>query len=684
MKNSDFNTKRNFSRAGKASAKTFSFVIDRSERLNKILKNKPHARYIEEDYFEKKDGLSLDDSKDLISEDIFDKDYKDHYKELLKLQKIKYFQSKKSCGFSKKIFSEYNNSDLNSIQIKKFKIIKDIKNKQKIIRLDQNPNKDYIYKKLIYSPSFGKMLGRYDLEIKKEEIEGKLERYKQELIKLKKEKKKPIKKVEKKEDNSDTKKNTKTTKNTKINSQNKIKALDMDKMLDRGLLSPYNDLKNKTSYEIRNKRKSPTFIKNFSSLSPFNEQRQFSLRNIKKSPTIRDVSKSSLLIKDDKNLMHDKIGQISKRIFSGLSSKNVHLKKEDSSLSNNIFFDNSFKKEINFTPKFKFRKRNFSSNSFNNNIKKNIFSAKSNSFTFNSKSKTHLNFYENKKKKKNNYLISPKLQSLNKTFSFKKMLSREYVNRIQINNKIGANLPLKPNYSSIYPKIIMSVKFSNLNNIRKKPPIRDLIGVNIEEKKVENDATLNINFTKMFGRGKSNTDFPIFMNNLNSRCSFELLTAKSLEMNHFSKRSFNYFTPASSFSVKKSFNTNISNNNLNNKPNSIKNLKENKEKDIRIANYNSNIENIFKKVIYDDIIDKNDIKENTFDIKKNPKLKKAINLSYKNLMSDYYKLNLDYIERNINKKKIDGITYQEFKGNNDIKLKYKFNPLKINESDIKI
>ena len=53
-------------------------------------------------------------------------------------------------------------------------------------------------------------------------------------------------------------------------------------------------------------------------------------------------------------------------------------------------------------------------------------------------------------------------------------------------------------------------------------------------------------------------------------------------------------------------------------------------------------------------------------------------------MSDYYKLNLDYIERNINKKKIDGITYQEFKGNNDINLKYKFNPLKINESDIKI
>ena len=76
MKNSDFNTKRNFSRAGKASAKTFSFVIDRSERLNKILKNKPHARYIEEDYFEKKDGLSLDDSKDLISEDTLEKTFK--------------------------------------------------------------------------------------------------------------------------------------------------------------------------------------------------------------------------------------------------------------------------------------------------------------------------------------------------------------------------------------------------------------------------------------------------------------------------------------------------------------------------------------------------------------------------------------------------------------------------------
>ena len=108
-----------------------------------------------------------------------------------------------------------------------------------------------------------------------------------------------------------------------------------------------------------------------------------------------------------------------------------------------------------------------------------------------------------------------------------------------------------------------------------------------------------------------------------------------------------------------------------------------KEKEIRIKNYNNNIENIFKKVIYDDIIDKNELNGDIIDFKKNQKLMKTINSYYKNLMLDYYKLNLDFLEKNLEKKKIDGITFKEIKSNNKLGNINENNPYKINESEIK-
>ena len=186
----------------------------------------------------------------------------------------------------------------------------------------------------------------------------------------------------------------------------------------------------------------------------------------------------------------------------------------------------------------------------------------------------------------------------------------------------------------------------------------------------------------MLGRGSSNSEYPVYMNNLYSRNSFDFITVKSLKMNHFSKRRLN--SPTSSFNNKKSFNSNISNNNnLRTLRDSIKKIKEMKEKEIRIKNYNNNIENIFKKVIYDDIIDKNELNGDIIDFKKNPKLMKTINSYYKNLMLDYYKLNLDFLEKNLEKKKIDGITFKEIKSNNKLGNINENNPYKINESEIK-
>ena len=206
------------------------------------------------------------------------------------------------------------------------------------------------------------------------------------------------------------------------------------------------------------------------------------------------------------------------------------------------------------------------------------------------------------------------------------------------------------------------MKYSIKHIFKKRKDLRD-IGINIEENKNE-DVNKFVNFSKMRGRGDMNSQYPVFMNNINSRNAFNTLTAKSLKMSHFSKRRLN--NPISSFNNKKSFNSNLDNINSKIIHDSIDNIKEIREKEIRIKNYKNNIQNIFKKIIYDDIIDKNEINEDVLDFKKNPNLMKQINSSYKNLFSDYYKMNLDYLEKNYSKKKIDGITFKEIKSKNKI------------------
>ena len=241
-------------------------------------------------------------------------------------------------------------------------------------------------------------------------------------------------------------------------------------------------------------------------------------------------------------------------------------------------------------------------------------------------------------------------------------------------------MPLSPNYNSIYPKVVSSVKYSTKITLSKKTDLREKIGINISENKNE-EIPQSIYFNKMVGRGDTNSEYPVFMNNINSRNAFDFMTVKSLKMNHNSKRKLN--NPISTFNMKKSFNKNISNNNFNIKHDSIEKMKFMKKKVIRIKNYNRNLKNIFKKVFYDELIDKNEIDEDIFDIKNNPKLMNKINQSYKNLMSDYYKLNLDHLDKNFNNKKIDGITFELIKSKNKINNKNENNPFKINESEIK-
>ena len=238
------------------------------------------------------------------------------------------------------------------------------------------------------------------------------------------------------------------------------------------------------------------------------------------------------------------------------------------------------------------------------------------------------------------------------------MLSRDYVNRIHKNTKIGAGMPYSPQYSSIFPRVINSVKYSLKHSSNRKSKLRD-IGINIEENDKNGYINPNIKFSKMFVRDDGNSKFPLHMNKIYSRNAFNSITAKSLKMSHYSKRKLN--SPKSSFNTRKSFNSNLDNINSTIIHNSIENIKEIREKENRINNYKNNIENIFRKLIFDKIIERNDINGVVLDMKKNPKLIKQINSSYKKLFSDYYKMNLDIFEKNYTKKKIDGITFKEIK-----------------------
>ena len=429
----------------------------------------------------------------------------------------------------------------------------------------------------------------------------------------------------------------------------------MNKQLQRGTLPEHHDVRIRAVKCLDFDNNSNKFIENISS-SLLNKNNK-SFKNLKNKKIARIFSSvlpnnsNNLLINDSKN-QEDKNETLEKRIFSGFSSmKNISIKNHPKSSPTNIKYDFNFNSEIN---------NGLTLHEFNK-IKRRIYSNKNNSYS---------SIYKSKSKYKQSRLFSTPVN--NKAISFKKMLSRQYLNRVKINDKIGAGMPLTPNYNIIFPKTVMQVKYNAKSNYSKKKEFKGMVGEYLSEinKKdpitVFNTVQQFSNFSKMFGRGTNmSSKFPIFMNNINTRNVFDFCSEKSLKMNNFSSGKLN--NPFSSFNNRKSFNTIItSRNNERNK--NIDNGND-KKKESRLDYYNNNIDNIFKKVLYDNIVDDNiDNNENKnlenealLDLKKNPMLAKTINLSYKNLISDFYRLNLDYLNKDSVKDKIDGVTFEVIK-----------------------
>ena len=402
-----------------------------------------------------------------------------------------------------------------------------------------------------------------------------------------------------------------------------------------------------------------------------------SLDKIKQSPI-----KNRFKIKKEK--LRNKNNRYERNtIFDSIISKQSKRKDSSNSInSNNFVFTNN---ELNFIrKKIKLeKKKNLSkqkeiikANSMNKfNLNKEKLLEKINLQTpqqqsdstqiFHLKITNNNDFISNKSSEKNTIKSPLKSednnninQSLNQTvkykaINFKKMLSREYLNKIK-SSKEPIHPMVTPNYSSVEPKTIMKVLYSKTS---KKDNNNKMIAYNndftydineIYNKYNNHHYPKKFNLSKMCGRfeNEKNT-LPVFMLRSFDRNSIDNLNESSLKMNNYANSTFQDFK--SSFKVKQTFNARI-------KLNELKN-----ENQVMQYNKKFNLKKMLnKKIRY------LDEKKEKSDISIIPR-----NTWWKNRLGEFYKKDYDELSQNFSSSflgtKVDGITYKIYEN----KSKYK-------------
>ena len=393
-----------------------------------------------------------------------------------------------------------------------------------------------------------------------------------------------------------------------------------------------------------------------------------SLDKIKQSPI-----KNRFKIKKEK--LRNKNNRYERNtIFDSIISKQSKRKDSSNSInSNNFVFTNN---ELNFIrKKIKLeKKKNLSkqkeiikANSMNKfNLNKEKLLEKINLQTpqqqsdstqiFHLKITNNNDFITNKSSEKNTIKSQLKSednnninQSLNQTvkykaINFKKMLSREYLNKIK-SSKEPIHPMVTPNYSSVEPKTIMKVLYSKTS---KKDNNNKIIAYNndftydineIYNKYNNHHYPKKFNLSKMCGRfeDEKNT-LPVFMLRSFDRNSIDNLNESSLKMNNYANSTFQDFK--SSFKVKQTFNARI-------KLNELKN-----ENQVMQYNKKFNLKKMLnKKLRY------LDEKKEKSDISIIPR-----NTWWKNRLGEFYKKDYDELSQNFSSSflgtKVDGITYK--------------------------
>ena len=594
----------NYSHIGEASLKQFLYLIEKKKDIDNLYQNKKERKFHPRDYFEEKEKEIDDDEfeKDEYGDDIFDKSYDAKYKKELKEKKEKYPLIQNSCSFiesttkqggggNKKKQGKKNkeekkapmaNIDYESENGRyKYHLIhhkhdyyidKSIYNlNNQVSNNSYQPKLDLIFKKIIYSPEFGKMTGRYDQENKKDKIENKIDtllknqkekeyvNYQKKLKKIRNLKLIPIPRNENEENFFQDKRPLKFR---TIGDNNDSKKINPELIILRRNSKGSGENIDSSRNGISNLgKRSNSVLMNEPHLMEFNPRsdrtNKDSLFNIKSSEEEND--KNSYNIVDEKKNMSNKLNENTLSTID--RNKTTSSKKKPSNFETEIIYPNISKNDSsnilidnNYAIPVK-RKKSF--NTLNNlNY---LVSVKKTDQT-NSSNQPMNYILINKRYENSSDILSEKKRSmeLSKVVNFEKMLSREYVNKLK-QLKTNTYASLSPKYDAIKPRCIMKVVYAKKNNnkkYKKKEFKSDYNQIVFNIDKNFNNYNnhfppKNIFLGKITGR-KTDTILPSYMLDQYNRNSFNIFSEKSLKMNNFANGDF--LPQKSSFNMKRTFN----------------------------------------------------------------------------------------------------------------------------------
>ena len=398
------------------------------------------------------------------------------------------------------------------------------------------------------------------------------------------------------------------------------------------------------------------------------QERRTSLNNIKffSYPIkLDELTKKNYVTKNKGRASEDLSAK--KNYYYNLFEENSNVKNQSLEKNNNIkSTENIFKKLTIPSVIQKYTKKNNStldiltgnSNIFFNN-KKSIFKN-----TFTNLGKYNKILYIRNKKKPNilykmKYMGDRSKSEFNHTYhikggvNFKKMLSREYLNRLVAEKVDGIYSVITPSYDLVQPKCIMKVSYSNKSQNVQNSSFKGLgpeATFNMDKlynKYNNHNPPKTFSFKKMSGRGKYlETKLPLFMLNIIDRNSFNFFNEKNLKMNYYSNGELKQLI--SCLNEKKSFNFKL------------------KEKPEEKNEEKKHFEILAKKIFEKGIENNNNSKSfDDDDLVENKVIKSIpfrVNSLFKNFMAEYNR-------KDSSSEKIDGITFKNFKIANKIRAK---------------
>ena len=605
INNEDFN----FSHIGKASLKQFLYLLDKKKDIDNLYQNKKERKIETHDFFDEKEKDFYDEAyeKDEYEDSIFDKSYDAKYKKELKEKKEKFPQLRNSCscidiinnnkqvGGNSKIKNKFRKKNKEETKASMENINYGIENgryKYHIIhhkhdyiinkslsnfhnQVSSNsykPKLEFIFKKIIYSPEFAKMSGRFDQENKKNKIENKIDEvlktqkekefvsYQRQLKKIRNLKLVPLPRNESEENFFQDKRPIKKFRT--IGDNNHSKQLNSEIIPKENSNDNGENINESRNGIINLGKRNNSVLMNEPKFNEFNSGtdrlNKDSIRYIKNIEDEND--KNSYNVIDEKKNISNKLNENTLSTidhYRTISSR----KKQQSNYDTEIIYPNISKNDSNilidnnYSIPYK-RKKIFSTL---NNVNY-LVGIKKTDQTNNSNAQSMNYFMVNKKSENNSDILPEKNRTdeLSKVVNFEKMLSREYVNKIKKQKK-NIYAALSPKYDAIKPRCIMKVIYEKKNNNKKyikkefKSDYNQFV-FNID--KYYNNYNnhfppKNIFLGKITGR-KTDTILPTYMLDQYNRNSFNTFNEKSLKMNNFANG--DYLPQKSSFNDKRTFN----------------------------------------------------------------------------------------------------------------------------------